>query len=148
MTPSYLYVFRCGNGNYAAVGHERMIDSSREPLHETPEAAIEAALEYLPKTLRPLAADGLETARINGLQRDARAYLLVDAPQEAALEALRKVRSTFVFRHAEAIARAAVTAPTDEAAAAAVHALIGHTSVGDRRSRELALLARRAAGCP
>lgn len=78
MTPSYLYVFRCGNGNYAAVTDERMIDRSREPLHETPEAAIEAALEFLPGTLHPRedAPDTIETERIEGYSRDTRAFAL------------------------------------------------------------------------
>lgn len=148
-TPTYLYVFRCANGNYSAVTAVQMIDRTREPLYETPQAAIDGALVFIPHASRPNEnePDPAETERIEGYDLDIRAYLVPHdgLALQAAIGALRNAHSTYVRRHAAAIAAAALAAPTDAAAAAAVLKLIGHTSVGARRSHELAMLARLSA---
>lgn len=63
---------------------------------------------------------------------------------EKAADALRRLGGTYITRHAEEIARAAIY-PHDEASAiVAVRGLIGHTSVGKRRYAELTKVARKA----
>lgn len=71
--------------------------------------------------------------------------MVYDDRLHAATLALKGARSTYVARHAENIARAALNAASEAEAVAAVQALIGHTAVGERRSSELARLARAAA---
>jgi len=64
---------------------------------------------------------------------------------EQAVEAIRKLPSTYAKRHAAAIAEAATFANTDLQAMQNVEAIIGHTTVGSRNFVKWTLIARRAA---
>ena len=65
---------------------------------------------------------------------------------EQAVEAIRKLPSTYAKRHAAAIAEAATFANTDLQAMQNVEAIIGHTTVGSRNVVKWTTIARRAAG--